>query len=384
MRGLPNKLTILLVIIFISTATLSYSGEVMPRGGQSSHLVEKGDTLWNISQDFYNDPFLWPLLWSRNPEIKNPHLIEPPEKINLNPIKDKRNIIEKIVIKKIIKKIQAKPVKKATKPRKVVKKTVVAKKTATERQMTKKSAAMKYKELVDKPKEFVEDLLEANRLSSVGYLTYSKPDEIAIVEGGASGLLLLTIGTELFIDEGREIGLNKGDIFSVISYGEPKVDKRGRNQGYVINILGEVMIEEVLTDYKSRAKIVRCYDAIERGNFLIPLFEVDGKAKISNDIPEVDRMKVVAAKNDALVLGSMNIVYLNKGSQSGIQAGNTFDVYRDSYFARHPRFKDSKVWLPEEKVGEVTVVYTTEDTSTAVVSSTTREIMLLDDVKKSK
>lgn len=41
------------------------------------YVVVKGDTLWDISKRFLNDPWLWPSVWHINPNIRNPHLIYP-------------------------------------------------------------------------------------------------------------------------------------------------------------------------------------------------------------------------------------------------------------------------------------------------------------------
>ena len=49
----------------------------------ASYVVQKGDTLWDISALYLNEPWLWPQLWQMNPQVDNPHLIYPGDTLTL-------------------------------------------------------------------------------------------------------------------------------------------------------------------------------------------------------------------------------------------------------------------------------------------------------------
>ncbi|EOX3405481.1 LysM peptidoglycan-binding domain-containing protein [Vibrio cholerae] len=49
----------------------------------TTYTVVKGDTLWDISALYLDSPWLWPRLWQVNPDIDNPHLIYPGDKLTL-------------------------------------------------------------------------------------------------------------------------------------------------------------------------------------------------------------------------------------------------------------------------------------------------------------
>lgn len=56
-------------------------GVILKGSEERPYTIKKGDTLWDISGEYLNNPFLWPNIWDRNEYIKNPDLIYPGNRI---------------------------------------------------------------------------------------------------------------------------------------------------------------------------------------------------------------------------------------------------------------------------------------------------------------
>ncbi|MEZ8064135.1 MULTISPECIES: LysM peptidoglycan-binding domain-containing protein [Vibrio] len=80
---LPTFSLICASLSFAATAENSEQPLTIKQGAPEAYVVVKGDTLWDISAMYLDSPWLWPRLWQVNPEIENPHLIYPGDKLSL-------------------------------------------------------------------------------------------------------------------------------------------------------------------------------------------------------------------------------------------------------------------------------------------------------------
>lgn len=47
----------------------------------TTHIVVKGDTLWDITGKYLGNPFQWPSVWQKNPQIRDAHWIYPGDSV---------------------------------------------------------------------------------------------------------------------------------------------------------------------------------------------------------------------------------------------------------------------------------------------------------------
>jgi LysM repeat protein len=52
-------------------------------GPTQNYTIQRGDTLWDLSQKFLANPWYWPKIWSLNPSIENPHWIYPGQTLQI-------------------------------------------------------------------------------------------------------------------------------------------------------------------------------------------------------------------------------------------------------------------------------------------------------------
>lgn len=313
------------------------------------YVIQKGDTLWGLSERFLRDPNFWPDLWSRNPRITNPHFIFPGQKLRIYP--DRIEVVEPSSPPQS----SGEAVKAAPAP--------LATKQASEEIVPEKTF------LVSGSEGF---LLE-NGLVPAGYIISTNQNRQIVGEDDI-----------VYTDFGKAHGVKVGDRFSIYKkMGAISHPITNDILGYKVIPLGSLQISE--TEEKvSKAIITKSFMEISAGAYLMPYAERKREVALkSSDKDMIGYIVETQTGNKAIAAG--DIAYLDLGRSQGVAVGNMLyvvrDVFPDQKFLEVPVDK-----LPAELIGAVVIVETGEKTSTALVIKSIDTIYRGDrvELKKSK
>jgi LysM repeat protein len=312
----------------------------VPRPGHAQseeptvYVIQKGDTLWGLSERFMKDSRYWPNLWARNPEnITNPHFIFPGQKLKFY---SDRVVIENARGEEIpLEELATRPVDQPAPSAKAAGEPV----PAPERAFTVSGGEGFILEGDFKPAGFIISTYQNRRM--VG------EDDI------------------VYVDLGRANGAKVGDRFSV--YKKLNAISHPVNSSILGNRvipLGTVQLAEV-EEKVAKALVTKTYLEIEPGCFLLPYQarrrEVALKAA-DRDLTGY----IVETKTGSKAIAAGDVAFLDLGKRQGVVPGNLLyvvrDVQPDSQFV-----SSSDLKLPVDVVGALVVVETGDNTATALV-----------------
>ncbi len=331
---------------------------VAPEPGQplpDTYVVEPGDTLWDLSQRFYNTPWYWPKVWAVNPEIDNPHWIYPGTTLRFHKGND------------------GAPTKIEVVPPEAEEGQVASEMPDDEGEV----ASLEQDEETDYVAVSQTAYSRSTPSSSRGkalfqtmLVTEHEFERAGVIKGSFEEKLLLTTTDRLYVRFPDQDSVKVGDQLSIFaSRGEVTHPKSGKRYGYMTAVLGVAKVIEK-KDKLATVIITRCNSEVSRGDFVGPLGAFDRNIAVKPNQAELEGVIVAAANKDLPELADQMLVFVDKGSADGVEEGNTFKVVRHGDPGTGS--KDSE--FPDEVIGALLVVDVREQISTAIVTRSVREL----------
>lgn len=320
---------------FVLGGGLRGSGE-----NASVHVVRKGDTLWDICDRYFRNPYQWPRIWAFNPQIQNPHWIFPGDQVRLrgggNQVATDANVGSGLVDRR----------------RTVPPETVF--------------------------------------LRTQGYID-DDVNNWGDINGSPEEKTMLTDYDEVYIRVSSSRELKVGQELTVF---RPLRNIAG---GKLIQIQGTVRVDHWnAKDRIARAQIVESLEVIERGARVGPVmrrFEVTPPVRNDKDVTAT----LLTSVQPNGLYGQDQIVFIDQGEDAGVKPGNRFQIIRkgdgwhqtqttetssmrialedDSPAAIEtiPKPRDPSR-LPEEVYAEIRIINVRKHTSMALVTQSRQEL----------
>ena len=309
-----------------------------------AHVVQKGESLWEICERRLGNPWVWPKVWSLNPSIKNPHLIEPGTKLRLSDG------------------------------------------TMSVRAESKSMGA---------GQRYADRRAHATK-GSVYVRNY------AYVEDGEMGPQGTVVGSpdeHMFLGSGETVYVawNSGELPKESETLSVYRTVRREGLGTVITLQAALKVRGVDEQKKLvRATIIETSDVLERGALVGPVRR--GYDMVAPQVAAADvTAKLIAAASSHELLGVDQVVFMTAGRAEGVAVGNLARVVRrgDGYALTHPHalqrrrlmmtkeapfdseeltFPSDQSALPDESFADLRVLEVREHSSVLLVTRAQKEL----------
>jgi hypothetical protein len=309
--------------------------ELLSGGVADVHVVQPGDTLWDLSARYVGSHWLWPRVWSYNPHITNPHWIYPGQVIRFQAASAKPAQPEVAGTTEVPKKPTVIPAQAGL-------------------------VVFRHSSFVTK-----------EELKALGTLENSKEDH-----------RLLSRFEEVYLRFAKPQGIRIGDRFLTVRVGREVVHpSTGEKIGNIVHVTGEVRITALGDEKKFYTAVVgRSWRSVERENRLLPWEDMNTRVERRPNKKNL-RGYVIASVQER-ILGEHQLAFVDLGAKHGVEYGNRFSVLRrgDGY-QRLAEYEDKLPQMPLEEIGEIIVLAVRPETCVGLLRRTSLEVEVGDKVE---
>ena len=298
-----NRIMMAITCLFVScTMALAFAPGCLAQEAEETveheagfyYTIQQGDTLWDLSDHFFDSPWLWPELWQENDQIPNPHWIYPGERIRLYQKEGSDTFT-------------------LTPPEREI----IVEETAVEAEVP---------EVQEKVEETVYFLYPAMHL--VGFITKDEILPLATIFDISEQQRLVDTGDTVYMSYDAENAekLQRGSQFTIYRRLNPTPDRKiNKKLGYQYYIVGRVEIVKVEPDFVI-GHVVGAYRAINMDDFILPYARRSPKIPVVASTPGIDGTLLLAEEHVELI-GDYTIAFIDKGSEDSIMPGQRYSIY---------------------------------------------------------
>ncbi len=344
------------------------------------HLVRRGDTLWDLCDRYYGNPWQWPRIWSYNSQVANPHWIYPGDQIRMRDARDARGYGS----------------------------TTIGGGTGRGGNGTGNGSGAgnggggndqdALNQMNGRRSPFSKGAIF---LRDQGFIGDPNKDVWGQVAGAVEEQMLLAEGNHVYLllREGAQPPKVGQDLTVFRSVRQPEKVKGARKPpGEIVAVLGTVRVESYDPKTRvARAEIRESLDVIERGSKVGPVrrqFDVVPPQPSKANV----QARILTSLYPHVYLAQNQVVFLDRGSEDGLAPGNQLyvarkgDSWRESLSSKSTRDRvrvdsagnaevettplpgDPKNF-PEETIAELRVLRVEKYSSIAVVTQSKKELV---------
>lgn len=323
-----------------------------PPEGAQVHVIQPGDTLWNLAGRFYQDPYLWPQLWENNRYILDAHWIYPGDPLVLGPSVAP---VDQLAGPAGEGSGPGETGAPAEEPIEGVQTSAEAAGSPvplgfesdvyctgyideTEKEFPYRIIGSEFENLGPDLDRSVADVNIQGRYGRVNTARYN-----------------LSVGDIIYLDGGRQGGLQAGEIYTVVDPRQEVVHPKSRQVfGRYYHYTGRVRVLSVQED-TAIAEIVQACDPVIVGAFLqpfepepVPLGRPTAMRPVNYPTPaaQLQNAPIILFSQDELVsLFEDHVVFIDRGAEDDVTPGDIYTIYRLN-----------RPGLPPLPIGEIAVL----------------------------
>ncbi|SDT84461.1 LysM peptidoglycan-binding domain-containing protein [Desulfobacula phenolica] len=294
------------------------------------YTIQKGDTLWDLSEKFYSSQWDWPGLWEMNDDIKNPHQIYPGKKIRVF-LKETPLLKPKIV---------------------------------TVRETKEKKPPIK-----------IETSFSISGMDHIGFLRKKAQPSLGSIIKEKDDKLMMSTNNIIYIKPSGKGPLVPGRIYQIFTTSDVKEKINDKTFKAVKHLIkAQVKILEHKQMYAT-ALITNAYRPVYKNDLIMEYYKRDSILTVEEEPGPIDA-RIICSEDDNIMINDYRIAFIDAGTK--VKPGQIYSIFRKNKLTDNTLWplkkKNDAIQLENLESGKLIVLHTEDIASTVMILSSTYAI----------